>query len=110
MMPTNNPRATASELRTQAEAALRAKSAAQPDDLEAMSPHATRAMLHELQVHQIELELQNEELRRTEAALDDSLANYFDLYDLAPVGYQDLAEHRVSSAWASRNCIALTAR
>jgi two-component system cell cycle sensor histidine kinase/response regulator CckA len=49
-------------------------------------------MLHDLNVHKIELELQNEELRRAQAELEAERARYFDLYDLAPVGYCTLSE------------------
>src|ERR1039458_3661682 len=44
-------------------------------------------LLHELEVHQIELELQNAELRQTRDELEAALANYTDLYDFAPAGY-----------------------
>jgi PAS domain S-box-containing protein len=49
-------------------------------------------LLHELQVHQVELEMQNIELRQTQIELEASRARYFDLYDLTPVGYCTLSE------------------
>jgi PAS domain-containing protein len=45
------------------------------------------ALLHELQVHQVEVDLQNDELRRTRAEMEVSLARQMQLYDAAPVAY-----------------------
>jgi putative nucleotidyltransferase with HDIG domain len=82
----------AGDLRRRAEELFREKGAGRPENLAALSPDQVRQTLHELQVHQIELEMQNEELRRTQGELDASRARYFDLYDLAPVGYFTLSE------------------
>lgn len=46
----------------------------------------TLALVHELQVHQIELEMQNEELKRARLEAEDALAKYSYLYDFAPIG------------------------
>jgi PAS domain S-box-containing protein len=47
-------------------------------------------LVHQLQVHQLELEMQNEELRRSQAEVEQVLERYTDLYDFAPVGYATL--------------------
>ncbi|MBE0498012.1 MAG: hypothetical protein IBX43_02085 [Campylobacterales bacterium] len=47
----------------------------------------------ELQVDQIELEMQNEELRRTQTELTRAKERYFELYNMAPMGYFTLNEH-----------------
>ena len=80
------------ELRKRAEEMTRDKAAQSPENLEALSPDKTRQMLHELRVHQIELEMQNEELRTAQAELEAARARYFNLYDLAPVGLCTISE------------------
>ncbi|MFZ4480097.1 MAG: PAS domain S-box protein, partial [Rhodoferax sp.] len=79
-------------LHRRAEAALHQRAARSGGQLDALSGEAAQHLLHELQVHQIELEMQNEELRRTQAELDSSQARYFDFYDFAPVSYCTLDE------------------
>ena len=76
-------------IREQAEEKFKAKQS----KIQALkTPEETQLLLHELQVHQIELEIQNDELLRSHKELDSSRACYFDRFDLAPVGYLTLNE------------------
>lgn len=71
-------------LRKKAEALLKAKQIkADKSVLEADS----KKLMHELQVHQIELEMQNEELRVANETAETALKKYTMLYDFAPMGY-----------------------
>ncbi len=87
MKKESNTSADAAELRRRAEARLR-------EDAAKSAPVQTREdlhrLVHELQVHQIELEMQNEELRRSRAEVEAWLERYTELYDFAPVGYLTL--------------------
>lgn len=73
-------------LRRRAEEALRDAPPFSPP----LTDEETRKLLHELQVHQIELEMQNEELRQARTEMEAALEKYTDLYDFAPVGYMTL--------------------
>src|SRR6185503_6839870 len=59
--------------------------------VDASAPTSQERLIHELSVHQIELEMQNRELRSAQAALEESRGKYADLYHLAPIGYCTLA-------------------
>jgi len=50
----------------------------------------TKKLLHELQVHQIELEMQNDELKKAKEEIESEYQRYADLYDFAPIGYVTL--------------------
>ncbi len=68
---------------------------ASADLSEHLLPDAVKRRLFELRVYQVELEMQNVELRRMQVELDAERARYFDLYDLAPVGYCTVSEEGV---------------
>ena len=91
---TKNPKntANAAELRRRAEARLKG----QPAPPSTPRTEAdTKRLLHELQVHHIELELQNTELQEARNKMETLLATYTDLYDFAPVGYFSVDEQGV---------------
>ena len=73
-------------LRGQAEARLRVTKR----DVAAMPVKDVHQLVHELQVYQIELEMQNEELRRAQVELETARDRYVDLYDFSPSGYLTL--------------------
>jgi two-component system CheB/CheR fusion protein len=77
------------ELRRQAEAKLQT---AQTHGPWVASTQDNLRLIHELQVHQIELEMQNELLRQTRSEMEAALERYTDLYDFAPVGYLSVDE------------------
>jgi PAS domain S-box-containing protein len=89
MNPKDETREDPANLRKRAEAAAEADKSILP---ESMLPEDTGRILQELRVHQVELQMQNEELRRAQVELDAARAQYFDLYDLAPVGYLTVSE------------------
>jgi PAS domain S-box-containing protein len=66
------------------------KSWSRLDPPEEISADEARRLIHELQIHQIELEMQNEELRASRMEIERAGARYADLYDFAPVGYLSL--------------------
>ncbi|MFH0996302.1 MAG: PAS domain S-box protein [Pseudomonadota bacterium] len=79
-------------LRRQAEELARKKGPLLQEHPDALSPEETRRMLHELRVYQLELEMQNDELKRSQWELEASRDRYFNFYDLSPVGYFTLSE------------------
>ena len=80
-----------SDLRGRAEKKLK-ETAGNIEELSGMSPEKMASLIHELQVHQVELEMQNEELRRVQQELEKTRDRYSHLYDFAPVGYFTVSE------------------
>jgi PAS domain S-box-containing protein len=74
-------------LRRRAEEVLREK---RPAPTSRRAGDDAQKLLHELQVHHVELEMQNEDLRNARAEMEAALEKYTDLYDFAPVGYATL--------------------
>ncbi len=70
-------------LRHRAEALLIEK----PQALSDIQPQDIQQLIHELQVYQLELEMQNEEFRRVQLQLVEAHDKYLNLYDFAPLGY-----------------------
>jgi PAS domain S-box-containing protein len=83
-----NKKTTKSELRSKAEAQVKKL----PENLKDLTVQEVGALLHELEVHQIELEMQNQELREMQHHLEDVKDQYTNLFDFAPVGYLLLDE------------------
>ena len=84
-----SPSPPAGSLRREAAKRLKKKRLA---GTEQISPTDARALVHELQVHQTELEMQNEELQRAQAGAEEALNQYTALFDFAPIAYFILDE------------------
>lgn len=80
-----------SELREKAELVLKGIS----NDIEGFSIDDTKRLIHELQVYQIELELQNQSLQEAQVELQKSKEQYYHLFNSAPVGYVILQENGI---------------
>lgn len=89
---TGNKAEAAKALRKRAEEKVRSNEHFDLGELPPGEARAMQQMLHELMVHRAELEMQNEELRKTQQELEISRSKYFDFYNLAPVGYFTISE------------------
>ncbi len=81
-----------------------------PERRAALSAHDARRLVHELRRHKTELEAQNDQLRHAYAELDVARSRYFDLYDMAPVGYCAVSEteHILEANLTAANLLGVT--
>jgi PAS domain S-box-containing protein len=86
-VPEREPPITIRTLRQRAEAQL----ASGLRQHKPFAPQDVDSLLHELNVHHVELDLQNEQLRSTHEALEQARNRYFDLYEEAPVAYLSIS-------------------
>ena len=100
IMGTDKDAAEFSALRRKAEMELAAgaEDSGNLKDLTGASPEMVNSIIHELRVHQIELQMQNDELRRIQADLEISRNEYSHLFDFAPVGYITASEQGIIQA------------
>ena len=77
-----------SNLRSKAEAKISTTPSGGPE----LTIEEAKELMHELEVHQVELEMQNQELREAQHRLEDIRDQYTDLFDFAPIGYIILNE------------------
>ena len=90
--PDNKSASSKRALRLAAEKVLSKKAPLHEDVYKKMSPEEMAFTIHELNMHQIELEMQNEELIRIQVELESVRARYFDMFELAPASYLIVSE------------------
>jgi len=79
-------------IRQKAQKVLYAKNTYLPKELQSLSLEEIQNLVYELEVHQIELEMQDAELQRIQRELSNTKKRYFDLYNMAPIGYCTIGE------------------
>ncbi len=84
----NHKQKMASGLRKKAEKRLKPETI----PIDKLSDEEVRKLAHELQVHQIELQMQNEELHSAQLLIEESRHKYLDLFEFAPIGYFTISE------------------
>jgi PAS domain-containing protein len=86
VMQGDKPHGTSLDLRKQAELRIQERFP-NSEAVSNLTREEVEKLVHELQVHQIELEVQAEELRRSQTEVESLKDKYLDLYDFAPTGY-----------------------